>query len=43
LATQGQAGFSATRDYVGRRQTAIISFGPPSVAESSGTIYAVCR
>jgi hypothetical protein len=43
FATQGQAGFSATRDYVGRRQTAIISFGPPSAAQSTGTVYAVCR
>ncbi|MEA2248326.1 MAG: hypothetical protein QOH46_2855 [Solirubrobacteraceae bacterium] len=43
FATQGQAGFSATRDYVGRRQTAVISFGPPNRAESTGTVYAVCR
>jgi hypothetical protein len=43
FAVQGQAGFSATRDYVGRRQTAVISFGPPNLAESTGTVYAVCR
>jgi hypothetical protein len=41
--TLGQVGFSAPRDYVGHRQTQILSFGPPSQSTSSGTIYAVCR
>jgi hypothetical protein len=39
----GDAGFSAPRDYVDHRQTQILSFGPPTKQQSSGTVYAVCR
>jgi hypothetical protein len=40
----GNAGFSATsRNYPGHRQTTIVSFPPPRLAQASGTVYAVCR
>ena len=40
----GNAGFSAVdRNYPGHRQTAVMSFPPPRLAHSTGTVYAVCR
>src|SRR3954468_15914622 len=40
----GNAGFSAVnRDYAGHRQTTIVSFAPPTLAQATGTVYAVCR
>ena len=40
----GNAGFSAVnRNYAGHRQTTIVSFAPPTLAQASGTVYAVCR
>ncbi|MEA2268759.1 MAG: hypothetical protein QOC64_1369 [Solirubrobacteraceae bacterium] len=39
----GDAGFTATRDYVGHRQTQVLSFAPPTRQQSTGTVYAVCR
>jgi hypothetical protein len=40
----GNAGFSAAdRDYAGHRQTSILSFAPPKLAQATGTVYAVCR
>ena len=40
----GNAGFSAVdRNYPGHRQTAVMSFAPPRLAHSTGTVYAVCR
>ena len=40
----GNAGFTAVdRNYPGHRQTAVMSFPPPRVAHSTGTVYAVCR
>jgi hypothetical protein len=38
--TTGRAGFQATRDYVNRRSTIIVSLGGTG---DSGTVYAVCR
>lgn len=43
FATQGDAGFTATRNYAGHRQTIVQSFAPPSKPEAIGTVYAVCR
>jgi hypothetical protein len=39
----GNAGFSATSDYVGHRQTRVFSFAAPTLDHSTGTLYAVCR
>ena len=40
----GNAGFTAVdRNYPGHRQTAVMSFPPPRLAHSTGTVYAVCR
>jgi hypothetical protein len=40
----GNAGFAAAdRDYAGHRQTSILSFAPPKLAQATGTVYAVCR
>ena len=38
------AGFAAAdRNYAGHRQTSILSFAPPKLAQAPGTVYAVCR
>jgi len=40
----GNAGFAAAdRNYAGHRQTSILSFAPPKLAQATGTVYAVCR
>jgi hypothetical protein len=40
----GNAGFAAAdRNYPGHRQTSILSFAPPKLAQATGTVYAVCR
>jgi len=39
----GNAGFTATRDYVRHRQTTVVSFAPPTLEHATGTVYAVCR
>jgi hypothetical protein len=39
----GNAGFFAPTGYVRHRQTSIMSFAPPRLAQASGTVYAVCR
>ena len=40
----GNAGFTAVdRNYPGHRQTAVMSFPPPRLAHSTGTVYSVCR
>lgn len=41
--TTGSAGFLAPRSYVDHRRTQVISFPNPKLAQSSGTVYAVCR
>jgi hypothetical protein len=43
FAVVGHAGFLAERGYVGHRQTHVISFAPPRLAQATGTVYAVCR
>jgi hypothetical protein len=39
----GRAGFSATRNYLNRRQTIVVSLPSGRDTRSTGTIYAVCR
>jgi len=39
----GNAGFTATSDYVRHRQTRVFSFAPPTLGHATGTLYAVCR
>jgi hypothetical protein len=39
----GNAGFFAPLDYVRHRQTTIVSFPPPRLAQATGSVYAVCR
>lgn len=39
----GDAGFSATRDYVGRKVTWVMSSPAPSKQTATGAVYAVCR
>src|SRR3954465_10810114 len=39
----GNAGFFAPIEYVGHRQTTIVSFPPPRLAQATGSVYAVCR
>ena len=39
----GNAGFTATRNYAGHRETRVFSFAPPTLDHATGTLYAVCR